>query len=59
MRLYRRPLAAIADALAAAGFGIERIVEPRPTDAFREAKPEAYERLLRQPELILIHARPW
>ena len=56
---YRRPLMAIADALAGAGFGIERIVEPRPGEAFRQARPDAYPGLLRQPEFILFLARPW
>ncbi|HET7228638.1 MAG TPA: class I SAM-dependent methyltransferase [Longimicrobium sp.] len=59
VRFYRRPLMAISDALAAGGFGIERIIEPRPTEAFRAARPDAYERLMRQPEFILILARPW
>jgi SAM-dependent methyltransferase len=59
VRFYRRSLAAIADALAGAGFAIERIVEPVPTAAFRAAKPEAYARLMRQPEFIIIRARPW
>ncbi|HVG46157.1 MAG TPA: class I SAM-dependent methyltransferase, partial [Longimicrobium sp.] len=59
VRFYRRPLMAIADALAGAGFGIERIVEPRPTDEFRAMKPDAYRRLLRQPEFLLVLARPW
>ena len=59
VRFYRRSLTAIGDALAGAGFGIERIVEPRPTDAFRAIKPDAYDRLLRHPEFILVLARPW
>ncbi|MFL5382017.1 MAG: class I SAM-dependent methyltransferase [Longimicrobiaceae bacterium] len=56
---YRRPLMAIADALAEAGFGIERIVEPRPTEEFRRAKPDSYADLLRFPEFIFVRARPW
>lgn len=56
---YRRPLSAISDALVDAGFGIARIVEPRPTEAFRAAKPRRAEALMRQPEFILILARPW
>ncbi|HET7459633.1 MAG TPA: class I SAM-dependent methyltransferase [Longimicrobium sp.] len=59
VRFYRRPLTAISGALADAGFGIERIIEPRPTEAFRAAKPDAYERLMRQPEFLLVRARPW
>jgi SAM-dependent methyltransferase len=59
VRFFRRPLSAIGDALADAGFGIERIIEPRPTEEFRAAKPDGYERLLRFPEFIFILARPW
>jgi SAM-dependent methyltransferase len=59
VRFYRRSLTAIGGALAGAGLGIERIVEPRPTEAFRAARPDAYERLLRRPEFILFLARPW
>jgi SAM-dependent methyltransferase len=57
VRYYRRSLTATADALAAAGFLIERIVEPYPTEAFRQARPEAYEELLRAPVFILFRAR--
>ncbi|HEX8246258.1 MAG TPA: class I SAM-dependent methyltransferase [Longimicrobium sp.] len=57
---YRRPLTAISDALADAGFGIERIVEPIPGEAFRQvAKPGAYAQMLRFPEFIFFLARPW
>ena len=59
VRFYRRSLTAISDALAGAGLGIARIVEPRPTEAFRELKPDSYERLLRFPEFIFVIARPW
>jgi len=57
VRFYRRSLSRITDALADAGFVIERIVEPLPTDAFREVKPEAYARLLQRPEFLIVHAR--
>ncbi|HEX6751608.1 MAG TPA: class I SAM-dependent methyltransferase [Longimicrobium sp.] len=59
VRFYRRSLTNISDALAGAGLGIARIVEPRPTEAFRELKPDSYERLLRFPEFIFVIARPW
>ena len=59
VRFYRRPLTAIGDALAGAGFGIERIVEPRPDEVFRRARPDVYAQLIRQPEFILFLARPW
>jgi SAM-dependent methyltransferase len=59
VRFFRRPLSAIADALADAGFAIERILEPRPTEEFRAARPDGYERLLRFPEFLFVVARPW
>ena len=59
VRYYRRPLSAIVDALTNAGLAIERLVEPLPTDEFRKAKPDAYKRLLKRPEFLLVRARPW
>ena len=58
VRFYRRPLSAIIGALTEAGFVIDRLVEPRPTDWFREEKPEAYARLLKHPEFLIVRARP-
>lgn len=58
VRFYRRPLSAVVNPLAQAGFAIERLVEPIPTDAFRRAKPEAYARMLRQPQFLIVLARP-
>ena len=58
VRYYRRPLSAIVEALTTAGFGIERLVEPIPTDEFRTVKPAAYERLLKHPEFLIVRARP-
>lgn len=57
VRFYRRPLSAITGALTDAGFVIDRIVEPRPNDWFRAVEPEAYARLLKQPEFLIIRAR--
>jgi SAM-dependent methyltransferase len=56
VRFHRRPLTAVFEALHAAGFLVERVVEPRPTDAFRERKPDAYARLLRRPEFLCVRA---
>jgi SAM-dependent methyltransferase len=58
VRFYRRPVSRIVNDLADAGFAIERMVEALPTEAFRQAKPAAYERMLRQPEFLFIRARP-
>lgn len=56
VRFYRRPLSAIFEALAAAGFLTEQVVEPRPTDALRLVAPAAYERLLRRPAFLFVRA---
>lgn len=59
IRYYRRPLGAIVEALTTAGLAVEQLREPLPVDEFRKLKPDAYERLLRRPEFLLIRARPW
>ena len=58
VQYYRRSLSSIIDALTEAGLGIEKLVEPLPTDEFRKVKSKSYERLLKQPEFLLIRARP-
>jgi SAM-dependent methyltransferase len=57
VRFFRRPLTATIGALTSAGFVIDALVEPLPTKAFWNEKPEAYQRLLRHPEFIIIRAR--
>ena len=56
MRFYHRPLSAIVDALADAGFLIERIPEPLPdADAFA-ASPDFYERMTHRPMFLFVRA---
>jgi SAM-dependent methyltransferase len=56
VRFYHRPISAIVDALADAGFLIERIPEPVPEgDAFA-ARPAFYERLTQGPWFLFIRA---
>jgi ubiquinone/menaquinone biosynthesis C-methylase UbiE len=57
VRFFRRPLSDITESLAHSGFVIERLIEPRPTEAFRAASPRGYERLLRTPTFLLLRAR--
>jgi SAM-dependent methyltransferase len=59
VRYYSRPLSAIVNALAPAGFAIEKLVEPLPNDEFQAAHPESYARLVKQPDFLLVMARPW
>lgn len=54
---YHRPLSAMVNALADAGFAIDRMDEPVPTDEFRRQRPDDYARLLRQPGFIIFRAR--
>jgi SAM-dependent methyltransferase len=56
VRFYHRPLSAICDALAGAGFLIERIVEPVPDrEAFAD-DPAFYQRMMRCPWFLFIRA---
>ena len=57
VRFYRRPLTAISAALDKAGVVIERLLEPQPVAAFREADPEGYEKLSKNPWFLVIRAR--
>src|SRR5215510_7282448 len=57
VRYYRRPLSAIIKAITNSGLIVEQLVEPLPTEEFRKIKPNSYQRLLRQPEFLLIRAR--
>jgi SAM-dependent methyltransferase len=57
VRYYRRPLTAMSDALAAAGFVLERILEPQPVEEFRRVDPEGYGRLSKNPWFLVIRAR--
>lgn len=57
MRFYRRPLTAINEALDSAGFFIERLLEPQPTEDFRRVHPEGYERLTKNPWFLVVRGR--
>ncbi|MFC5971503.1 class I SAM-dependent methyltransferase [Halomarina salina] len=53
---YRRPLEAVVNPLLDAGFRLERVVEPEPTERFREALPEKYETVSREPTFLCLRA---
>jgi SAM-dependent methyltransferase len=53
---YRRPLADMLEPLLAAGLRLDGIVEPEPTERFRERRPEAYEKESRQPVFLCLRA---
>jgi len=52
--LYRRPLEAMVGPLLEAGFRLDDLREPRPTEAYREAAPEEYETVDREPVFLCL-----
>jgi ubiquinone/menaquinone biosynthesis C-methylase UbiE len=54
---YRRPLSALLNPLIKAGFILDRILEPLPTEEFKKADPEHYRKLMRMPSFICVRAR--
>jgi SAM-dependent methyltransferase len=57
IQFYRRPLTAMSSALFATGFLIERLLEPQPVEAMRQALPDAYDKLMKTPWFLVIRAR--
>ncbi len=54
---YRRPLESISASLWGAGFVIEQIIEPKPTEECKQAFPEEYEKLSKHPVFLCVSAR--
>lgn len=52
------PLSTVTEEFAAAGFVIERLLEPRPLPEMAESHPGAYERLSTEPGFVLFRLRP-
>lgn len=57
VRRYRRPLAATINPLLAAGFILERVLEPLPTADFQAADPKDYAELMQAPVFLCLRAR--
>ena len=57
MPSFRRPLGAIFNTLVEAGFSLERMLEPKPTEEFKAADREHYEELSKQPCFLCVRAR--
>lgn len=56
VQFYRRPLSSIITSVLEAGFTLEALLEPMPTEDFRQALPESYEKLTRRPQFLFIRA---
>lgn len=53
---YRRPLNEITESLYKAGFLIERLIEPFPTEDFKKRDFETYLKLTRKPQFLFVKA---
>lgn len=58
VRFFRRPISAVVQAVVDAGFAIDKMVEPLPTEEFQKLKPDSYEQSLRWPDFLILSARP-
>ncbi len=57
LQFFRRPLCEIISPVVEAGFIIEKLVEPMPTEKFREVQPTVYEKLTRRPQFLFLRAK--
>jgi SAM-dependent methyltransferase len=53
---YRRPLSEMINPLLETGFEIDAITEPQPTEAFKEKRPERYEKESKRPVFLCVRA---
>ena len=56
VEFYRRSLTEIVDSLSDSGFVIRRLVEPVPTDEFRQHSADSFAKLMNQPAFVIIVA---
>ena len=56
-RFWKRPLSAVADAFAGAGFAIERIAEPQPSQEALERYPSELAGVAGVPSFIVCRLR--
>ena len=56
IKMYRRPLGEMLNPLVDAGFRLDRVLEPQPTEQFKETDPIRYEKCIRQPAFLCIKA---
>ncbi len=54
---YRRPLAAFLNPLIEARFMVDHLLEPLPTDAYKQADPENYNKLMQRPGFLCVRSR--
>ena len=57
VEFYRRSLTEIVSSVIESGFVIDKVVEPVPTAEFKAAKPDSWQRLMHQPEFLILKVR--
>lgn len=53
---YRRPFSDVVNPLVETGFHLEELVEPKPTETFKDKKPESYEKRSKYPTFLCVRA---
>jgi len=56
LTFWHQPLSATINQIISAGFKLEKVIEPLPTEGFKEASPRHFERLSKIPEMIVFKA---
>jgi SAM-dependent methyltransferase len=54
---YRRPLSTFFECLHTAGFQLDKLIEPQPTEDFKRTNPEDWEKVRRRPSFICFRTR--
>lgn len=57
VEFFRRSLTTIIDCVIQSGFVLDALVEPEPTEEMRRSHPESWQRLMHQPEFLIVKAR--
>jgi len=57
IQFYRRPLSKLLQPLINNGFYIENILEPEPTEEFKKQLPDAYEKVIKRPNFLVVKAK--
>ena len=57
VEVFRRSLSQAINPVLQAGFALEQILEPQPTEKFKHTRPDDYDRLMRRPGFLCIRAR--
>ncbi|MFQ3294909.1 MAG: hypothetical protein ACI8VE_001990 [Natrialbaceae archaeon] len=53
---YRRPFSEMINPLIESGFQLDEVIEPKPTETFKEKQPDSYEKRLTYPTFLCIRA---